>query len=227
VKCDGCGIAPIKGIRYKCTVCPNFDFCEKCENSVEHDHIFMKIKKPLNYQRCPVINNASNQPQENTNIKNEVIHRRVSCDGCGMKPIRGIRYKCTICPNFDFCEKCKETVKHDHIFNKIEKPVEFPFGPNFWHHGFGGFPRNHNPCRMFNKCWKKNNKQEIPQEDLKKEIEIQKEKNTPSQQDDEALKFLAKEIKENYEIELDENVIMEALKKANGDVEQAMIILFS
>ena len=27
VKCTGCGVSPIYGIRYKCHECPNFNFC--------------------------------------------------------------------------------------------------------------------------------------------------------------------------------------------------------
>lgn len=49
VTCDGCKTFPIVGVRYKCLQCPDFDFCEKCENSNYHDqtHVFMKIKVPL------------------------------------------------------------------------------------------------------------------------------------------------------------------------------------
>jgi hypothetical protein len=25
----------------------------------------------------------------------EEVHQRITCDGCGVTPIRGIRYKCT------------------------------------------------------------------------------------------------------------------------------------
>lgn len=32
VKCDGCGKDPLVGVRYKCTVCPNYDLCADCEN---------------------------------------------------------------------------------------------------------------------------------------------------------------------------------------------------
>ena len=45
VECDGCGVAPILGVRYKCSVCKNFDFCEKCEDSKDHPHAFLKIKR--------------------------------------------------------------------------------------------------------------------------------------------------------------------------------------
>lgn len=37
-----------------------------------------------------------------------VKHPSVSCDGCGVDPIKGIRYKCSVCPNFDFCANCEE-----------------------------------------------------------------------------------------------------------------------
>jgi len=49
VTCDKCGTFPIVGIRYKCMDCPNFDLCEKCEESkyLEHEHNFLKIRKPL------------------------------------------------------------------------------------------------------------------------------------------------------------------------------------
>lgn len=45
VVCDGCGMAPIVGVRYKCSVCPNFDFCRGCEESKDHEHAFLKIKR--------------------------------------------------------------------------------------------------------------------------------------------------------------------------------------
>lgn len=44
VSCDGCQVFPITGIRYKCAVCPDFDFCEKCENECPHNHPFLKIR---------------------------------------------------------------------------------------------------------------------------------------------------------------------------------------
>jgi hypothetical protein len=45
VQCDGCGVSPIVGIRYKCAVCKDFDYCAKCEESLGHDHPFLKIRK--------------------------------------------------------------------------------------------------------------------------------------------------------------------------------------
>ncbi len=46
VVCDGCGKTPILGIRYKCAVCKDFDYCANCEERLAHDHPFLKIKNP-------------------------------------------------------------------------------------------------------------------------------------------------------------------------------------
>jgi len=59
-------------------------------------------------------------------ISNEVVHYRVNCDGCGQKGIVGIRYKCAICPDFDFCERCEATIEHNHPFFKIRNLRQTP-----------------------------------------------------------------------------------------------------
>ena len=60
------------------------------------------------------------------NYKNKIIHKNINCDGCGMKPIVGVRYKCKVCKNFDFCQNCFDLYKekHGHEFEKIEVPIE-------------------------------------------------------------------------------------------------------
>ena len=50
------------------------------------------------------------------------IHRFARCDGCGMHPLIGKRYKCKICPNFDYCEKCLEKNKETHHHEFINIP---------------------------------------------------------------------------------------------------------
>jgi len=46
VQCDGCGVSPITGIRYKCSVLPDFDYCGVCEERLDHEHAFLQIKQP-------------------------------------------------------------------------------------------------------------------------------------------------------------------------------------
>ena len=52
IKCEKCFQEPIKGIRYKCWVCSDYNLCDKCEekNSLEneHPHNFIKIRKDQN-----------------------------------------------------------------------------------------------------------------------------------------------------------------------------------
>lgn len=50
-----------------------------------------------------------------------VEHTNVTCDGCGINPILGIRYKCAVCKDFDYCSNCEESLGHDHPFLKIRK----------------------------------------------------------------------------------------------------------
>ena len=56
------------------------------------------------------------------------VHNRIICDGCGMNPIVGPRFKCAICEDFDYCAKCEEAFSkiHQHPFIKINKPEQAP-----------------------------------------------------------------------------------------------------
>jgi len=56
----------------------------------------------------------------------QVVHNRVICDGCGVNPIVGVRYKCAVCQDFDYCEKCEATTEHPHPFLKIKDPKHHP-----------------------------------------------------------------------------------------------------
>jgi len=58
------------------------------------------------------------QPQQQSEA--EGVHRGVLCDGCGVTPIRGIRYKCAVCPDYDLCAGCEgKNVHPDHALLKI------------------------------------------------------------------------------------------------------------
>ena len=42
-----CGCSPIKGTRYKCKICEDYDLCEKCHKNNNHKHKFAEIKIPI------------------------------------------------------------------------------------------------------------------------------------------------------------------------------------
>jgi len=52
------------------------------------------------------------------------IHRNVTCNNCGIAPIRGIRYKCANCVDYDLCSACEAQDVHikTHLFLKIRIP---------------------------------------------------------------------------------------------------------
>ncbi|MCJ1353628.1 MAG: hypothetical protein MMC33_003615 [Icmadophila ericetorum] len=57
------------------------------------------------------------------------VHRQVTCNSCHTLPIRGIRYRCANCIDFDLCEQCEAMQIHPktHIFYKVRIPAPFPF----------------------------------------------------------------------------------------------------
>ncbi|KAI1333852.1 EF-hand [Xylariaceae sp. FL0016] len=67
---------------------------------------------------------------EDSARRNAYVHRGCQCNGCGMVPIRGIRYRCANCADFDLCEVCESQGLHNktHVFYKVRVPAP-PFGP--------------------------------------------------------------------------------------------------
>ena len=59
-------------------------------------------------------------------VQNELIHDDIKCNQCNEENIKGIRYKCLQCQNFNLCSKCEANNEHDstHIFIKIRKPLK-------------------------------------------------------------------------------------------------------
>ena len=137
VICDGCQASPIEGKRYKCKTCGDFDYCEKCYEAFKnsHNHEFSVMEKPdnesiymsnlnlsvdgynnfyNNLKRRRIENNSTN-----SNFRN--IHFGVECNGCGVSPILGCRYKCSVCDDYDLCEECEKKMakEHGHSFLTI------------------------------------------------------------------------------------------------------------
>lgn len=116
--CDGCEKF-IYGVRHKCLNCPDWDFCSECIKSakfIHPAHRFVPIYEPL---AEPV--NSGNR------------HYGIYCDGplCkdkeGISHIQGIRYKCAICHDTDFCANCEAhpSNRHNqtHPLLKFKRPV--------------------------------------------------------------------------------------------------------
>ena len=75
---------------------------------------------------------ADGDAQPNRQDDGNQIHPGVMCDGCEGS-IRGLRYKCLVCPDFDLCKICEGKGMHiQHDMMKITTPCGLP--------GFPGFP---------------------------------------------------------------------------------------
>jgi len=59
----------------------------------------------------------------NDNVQPE--HVGITCDRCGQNPIKGNRWKCIHCVDYDLCNSCEAVDLHDqnHLFVKIRNPI--------------------------------------------------------------------------------------------------------
>ena len=106
ITCDGCHTR-VHGVRHKCMECEDFDLCETCISSVttraEHDykHHFFPIPFPWDNEAFRL---ATTEVLQQHTIQTKPRHA-ATCDGCS-KGIEGVRYRCLVCDDFDFCSDC-------------------------------------------------------------------------------------------------------------------------
>uniref|UniRef100_A0A914UQF8 ZZ-type domain-containing protein n=1 Tax=Plectus sambesii TaxID=2011161 RepID=A0A914UQF8_9BILA len=94
--CDECYKKIAHGFAFKCTECKDVTICSSCSEKGEHAK--HKIKKL-----------GDKQKENDTNI----LHPAILCDA-SFRTVRGIRYKCASCPNYNLCNACKKLGEHDH-----------------------------------------------------------------------------------------------------------------
>jgi len=87
-------------------------------------------------------------------------HPGVECDGCGMSPIVGPRFKCVACPDFDLCDGChgrRQQLHHaDHEFREAPQAASpsHPCGRSWWQAMFKGKGKGKCKGKGFGKgCW--------------------------------------------------------------------------
>lgn len=86
-----------------------------------------EIKKMMKEQlQSKIVRKVEKKP-----AKEKVVHKGFICDVCNVGPIIGIRYKCSVRPNYDLCEKCEATADVPYPLIQIKKPCNFNFAPSF------------------------------------------------------------------------------------------------
>ena len=114
--CDWCRREWPEGTRYRCTVCNDYDLCDKCYASNHHDlsHPFWQIDRPGS---TPI----------RLSPRSPTAHECI-CDGCRKQYFEGTRYRCTVCSDFDLCRTCYVGNLHDlsHAFSQIDRPKSSP-----------------------------------------------------------------------------------------------------
>ncbi|KAI1793192.1 hypothetical protein LXA43DRAFT_886348 [Ganoderma leucocontextum] len=128
VRCDFCGKQDIKGTRYKCLQCPDFDWCNACMASPKAweahtaSHAFFPIHTKEEFLHFCLVKDSRRRRQR--------VHNNITCDGCKQKNIVGVRHKCLQCDDYDLCDVCvcraNTRQEHDvaHVFFPIETPGE-------------------------------------------------------------------------------------------------------
>lgn len=96
------------------------DVDEQEKQSVKIDNTSSAAATPAETPRetSPPAAAAQQEPVDPT------LHVGVSCDGCN-GPIKGIRYKCLICPDYDLCELCEcKHLHNQHPMIRIVSPQD-------------------------------------------------------------------------------------------------------
>lgn len=116
--CDGCD-KYVRGIRHKCLDCPDWDYCSECAKDasfIHPKHRFVAIYDPL-----------TDRPASPTS---HALHHGICCDGplcsasrSNTKYIMGVRYKCAVCHDTDFCANCEASPSNTH--NKTHPLIKF------------------------------------------------------------------------------------------------------
>jgi len=132
VSCDFCREKPLTRIRYKCLQCPNYDLCKTCKDQGIHSHhVFAVLTSP--HQNSFIADLLKSRDASNSIFTTESqiqpmandycgpLPDDVTCNGCCVVPISGMRYKCLQCLDFNLCLPCMAHKIHSrHVLVMIQ-----------------------------------------------------------------------------------------------------------
>ena len=102
--------------------------CTTCRRPPESkcQPLFGALLDALMAPPAPRSKPPSRAPSPQPQPKND--NHQCHCDSCGWKAFTGVRYKCTVCNDYDLCSPCYNRNVHDltHPFMQISKPGDKP-----------------------------------------------------------------------------------------------------
>ncbi|KAJ6520093.1 hypothetical protein C8R45DRAFT_808304 [Mycena sanguinolenta] len=140
--CDMCDKVGIEGIRHKCLDCPDYDLCTSCIESGSAErhnpfHEFLEIKEPGRVivhtvysgdgERDAQAHTSARAPAPVPQAEVQPVVHYATCNLCDSR-IRGDRYKCADCPDFDTCSNCFSITREQHphhAFVKLSNPSDY------------------------------------------------------------------------------------------------------
>ena len=83
----------------------------------------IKIKRKITKIAKPILENKNDSTNQTYNDKRN-FHYGIKCNNCNEIPIKGCRYKCIKCDNFNICSKCETKIGiiHMHPLIKMNSP---------------------------------------------------------------------------------------------------------
>ncbi|CCG81990.1 ZZ type zinc finger domain protein [Taphrina deformans PYCC 5710] len=113
VACDSCN-QMIRGSRFMCATCVDFDLCQACYEQSLHDrsHVFVRYNHFVNNIVTPRLKIDAVSVDSVQKAGKSAFN--YSCDECNTKPQTGKRYNCLVCEDYDACEGCKDVHLNSH-----------------------------------------------------------------------------------------------------------------
>ena len=108
---------------YKCVNCKIYILCEIGFDEKNNIH---KKQHLLTLCSSTIKMNKKLKFVKNSLHENE-IHLNTKCDGCGMMPLIGLKYKCNECYDFDLCSRCydKNLLKYNLTDPSVSTKMRF------------------------------------------------------------------------------------------------------
>jgi hypothetical protein len=115
-------------ITTKALICPPQDLKPHIDEIIESNSTLQELKMKIEAltelvnkgftavkNDISVLSAPEAQSKSLSSLKDDqVTHYGVSCDCCKARPIRGKRFKCLVCPDFDLCASCEDNNRHPH-----------------------------------------------------------------------------------------------------------------